>query len=119
MDPRGKWRGKEASASEVQRGASPSGPGSAGLAHEWSVALLNLLHRSGVCVHHNDVLLHQLAGRVAESREGQSDPLHFALVGFLLPLLFQISAPERDRRDGGVSGCVPTTSAGVVFLKPM
>lgn len=37
---------------------------------------------------HDGVLIYELAGGVGEGRQGQGDPLHLALIGSLLMLLF-------------------------------
>lgn len=70
--------------------------GSSLLAHERIAAVDALLLRGGLVLGRDDdgVLVHQLAGGVGESRQGQGDPLHLALIHPLLVLLLQVSTPE-------------------------
>lgn len=74
--------------------------GSSLLAHERIAAAVDdaLLLGGRLVLGRDDdgVLVHQLAGGVGESRQGQGDPLHLALIHPLLVLLLQVSAPEHE-----------------------
>lgn len=57
-------------------------------------------------MHHDGVLVHQLAGGVAERRQRQRDALHFTLVNLLLVLLLQVFPPafrQKPKYTRGVS----------------
>lgn len=72
--------------------------GSSLLAHERIAAVHALLLGGRLVLGRDDdgVLVHQLAGGVGESRQGQGDPLHLALIHPLLVLLLQVSTPEHE-----------------------
>lgn len=72
--------------------------GSSLLAHERIAAVDGLLLGGRLVLGRDDdgVLVHQLAGGVGESRQGQGDPLHLALIDPLLVLLLQVSTPEHE-----------------------
>lgn len=72
--------------------------GSSLLAHERIAAVDALLLGGRLVLGRDDdgVLVHQLAGGVGESRQGQGDPLHLALIHPLLVLLLQVSTPEHE-----------------------
>lgn len=69
------------------------------LAHERVPAIHDLLDggRLVLCRDYDGVLVYQLAGGVGESRQGQGDPLHLALVHSLLVLLLQVPTPKHKR----------------------
>ena len=55
----------------------------------------------GLSRYNDGVLVHQLAGRVGEGGEGESDAVHLALIHALLMLLLQVSAPAEDKANSG------------------
>lgn len=83
---------------------SCSGPRSPCLPHEGAAALLCVLPGGLVGVHHYGVLIHQLAGGVAERGQWQRDALHFTLVNLLLVLLLQVFAPVLQQKPKHIHG---------------
>lgn len=89
------------------RGACGVDEGVAALAGALLRRLLRWLRR-----HHDGVLVHQLAGRVGECRQGKRDAVHLSLVHTLLVLLLKVTTPVKNES----SGLRPWQFIEVLFL---